>query len=152
MIFCIILWLKSTQKVVFSVKKLISTSKRHEEHPFAGRNTQHAGSLRFELYTILFVYICGWRPWFLWLYKPMIPNLLYLIWWLGWVLISKKTSNLYLVNTWFQGLAYIDRVPYFYQYLKTYFSYLHANMFLMSGNLTGLCLYIPFMTWNSQKI
>ena len=28
-------------KVCFSVKIMISTSKRHVEHPFAGRNAQH---------------------------------------------------------------------------------------------------------------
>ena len=30
----------------FSVKKLISTSKRHGEHPFAGRNTQHSTQIK----------------------------------------------------------------------------------------------------------
>ena len=28
---------------LFSVKKFISTSKRHAEHPFAGQNTQQSG-------------------------------------------------------------------------------------------------------------
>ena len=31
----------SEGKICFSVKKLISTSKRHVEHPLTGRNTQH---------------------------------------------------------------------------------------------------------------
>ena len=34
---------KKYAKSCFSVKKFISTSKRHVKHPFAGRNTQHEG-------------------------------------------------------------------------------------------------------------
>ena len=32
---------KIQKKNVFTQKEIISTSKRHAEHPFAGRNTQH---------------------------------------------------------------------------------------------------------------
>ena len=33
--------IKIDRKSCFSIKKMISTSNRHAEHPFAGRNTQH---------------------------------------------------------------------------------------------------------------
>ena len=38
-------------------------------------------------------------------YKQMIPNLLYTISQLGWVLKDKNTSSDYLVSTGIQGLA-----------------------------------------------
>ena len=51
-VFCLILVLsffsfffsvsfRKIQKTYFSQKQMISTSKRHADHPFAGRNTQH---------------------------------------------------------------------------------------------------------------
>ena len=40
-----------TEKVVLASKKLISTSERHVEHPFADQNTQHVAPKRWSKHT-----------------------------------------------------------------------------------------------------
>ena len=38
-------------KMFFFIKKMISTSEWHAEHPFAGQNTQHTGYSQNKLYS-----------------------------------------------------------------------------------------------------
>ena len=61
----------------------------------------------------------------------MIPNLLYLILRLGWVLISKNTSSHYLVSTGIQGLALIWMVLSFLNIWQPKQNFLFRQMHCM---------------------
>ena len=47
--------LEKDGKTCFSAKNIISTSKRHAEHPFAGQNTQHSKDCKINIGFVLLV-------------------------------------------------------------------------------------------------
>ena len=52
---------KKDVKSCFGIKKMISTSERYAEHPFAGRNTQHLWSKIWSS-GCLFIWSSGLGP------------------------------------------------------------------------------------------